>query len=90
VSLANVYADLADIKRRNLGTNDRLALTAIEMLAKALGAFKNPEEAPTTRELPQLVIQTTSQNGEVVSTITVGGSVPNFPAPIPDSRVINP
>ena len=81
VSLASVYADLADIKRRNLGTNDRLALTAIEMLAKALGMFKQPEETPPARELPALVINLTSVVGGPASPVSADGRViPSAPA----------
>jgi hypothetical protein len=65
VSLAAVYADLADIKRRNIGTNDRLALSALEMLAKALGAFKQAEERTDIREGPNLTIQVMSKDGSV-------------------------
>jgi hypothetical protein len=63
VSVASVYADLADIKRRNMGVNDRLALTAIEMLSKALGMFKPDENKSPAQVGPGLFIRLTSRDG---------------------------
>ncbi len=56
VSAANVLSCLADIRRRNLGKDDRAAMKALEMIGKHLRMFKVFDEAPTNRQLPAFVV----------------------------------
>lgn len=56
VSPANVLSCLADIRRRNLGKDDRAAMQALEMIGKHLRMFKVFDEAPANRQLPAFVV----------------------------------
>jgi hypothetical protein len=70
ISAANVLDCLADIRRRNLGTDDRAAMQALEMIGKHLRMFKVFDEAPGQRNLPAFVvgiqIQQTPAPGQVI------------------------
>lgn len=59
VSAANVLSCLADIRRRNLGKDDRAAMQALELIGKHLRMFRIVEDQPSgaQREGPLLVVQ---------------------------------
>jgi hypothetical protein len=87
VSAAQVLADLADIKRRNIGKNDRLALSALELISKALGMFQKDPDKQDVRVGPALVIQLMQRDGTVI-TVGAGGAVlPDLPPP---EKLVNP
>jgi hypothetical protein len=70
VNAANVLDCLADIRRRNLGKDDRAAMQALEMIGKHLRMFKT-EDAPTTnRQLPAFVVGIQIQQAAPVETIS--------------------
>lgn len=57
VSAANVLDCLADIRRRNLGKDDRAAMQALEMIGKHLRMFRPADEtASTQRQLPAFIV----------------------------------
>jgi hypothetical protein len=56
VSAANVLDCLADIRRRNLGKDDRAAMQALEMIGKHLRMFKTEENTASQRQLPAFVV----------------------------------
>jgi hypothetical protein len=56
VSAANVLDCLADIRRRNLGTDDRAAMQALEMIGKHLRMFKVEDAQSTQRQLPAFIV----------------------------------
>ena len=56
VSAANVLDCLADIRRRNLGTDDRAAMQALDMIGKHLRMFKTEETQSTQRQLPAFIV----------------------------------
>ncbi|MGH9642360.1 MAG: hypothetical protein ACRD3Q_08025, partial [Terriglobales bacterium] len=57
ISAANVLDCLADIRRRNLGTDDRTAMIALEMIGKHLKMFRTHDDAPgSNRQLPAFVV----------------------------------
>jgi hypothetical protein len=62
VSAANVLDCLADIRRRNLGKDDRAAMQALEMIGKHLRMFKTEETASSQRQLPAFIINVGVQN----------------------------
>lgn len=76
VSAANVLDCLADIRRRNLGKDDRCAMQALEMIGKHLKMFKVADETPGgQRNLPAFVvgvqIQTVQQPAVDVKVVEV-------------------
>lgn len=71
VSAANVLDCLADIRRRNLGKDDRAAMQALEMIGKHLRMFRAADEAPSTRQLPAFVVGVQIQQTAPVDTVNV-------------------
>lgn len=90
ISRAQILADLSDIKRRNIGggeRKDRLALSAIELIAKCLGEFKRDHDDDRDRlpVAPSMTIEITNNIGEVVRTDVLGrgGVIVDLPRPRP-------
>jgi hypothetical protein len=90
VSEANVLASLSDIRRRNQGAGkdgDRLALSALELLSKAIGLFQKDEDKKQDyRPGPALVIQVMAPDGTVQICTPNTGVIPQMPLP---ERLVN-
>ncbi len=71
VSAANVLDCLADIRRRNLGKDDRAAMQALEMIGKHLRMFKTEETASNQRQLPAFIVNVGIQQTAPVEAINV-------------------
>lgn len=71
VSAANVLDCLADIRRRNLGTDDRAAMAALEMIGKHLRMFKTEDAQTSQRQLPAFIVGVQIQQAAPVSAVNV-------------------
>lgn len=72
VSPANVLSCLADIRRRNLGKDDRVALQALEAIGKHLKMFRAVDETPGgQRNLPAFVVGVQIQTAQPPVEVTV-------------------
>ncbi|HEY2858792.1 MAG TPA: hypothetical protein VGJ21_10280 [Terracidiphilus sp.] len=71
VSAANVLDCLADIRRRNMGTDDRAAMQALEMIGKHLRMFRAADEAPSARQLPAFIVGVQIQQAAPVGAVNV-------------------
>jgi hypothetical protein len=69
VSAANVLDCLADIRRRNLGKDDRAAMQALEMIGKHLRMFKTEDALPNQRQLPAFIVGVQIQQAAPVGAV---------------------